>query len=65
MIYIVSLRVLDMVKKHIPLRGGAEESIKVTNLYVIRFFASVPLALNDKVDMDKKTYVTQRRSRRV
>ena len=35
--------------------SGAEESKMVTSWYVVRFFA---IALNDKVDMDKKTYVT-------
>ena len=50
------------IKKHMSLRGGAEESIKVTsikvtNLYVVRFFA---IALNDKVFIDYYYFVTQR-----
>ena len=45
------------IKKHMSLRGGAEESIKVTILYVVRFFA---IALNDKVFIDYYYVVTQR-----
>ena len=33
---------------------ATEESINFTSWNVIRFFASVPLALNDKVGVDKK-----------